>query len=336
MGEAAPAEEFSFDPSWLRPSKTRSNRPPIEGLHFIKRSMTRKQIENPDNRVGMQCMQGEDGAYYYIPLDSYDNSSLEIISEVSPLLVNPMPSQFEPGAMYTYIIASIITKDPSTGMDNPLEPMKLYASKALNMFEFGTKHHQIFYRMAQTGELDEVARKNDIPINRAQYGLHASGEICCINENTLEFNFFSGTYKMKRKIPKRRAKFEMAVVTHLMHAIDPSYNIRFDFKPFIVPELMPITAAQITRLESKGIPAFQFKTREQCKHMQYTAMKYKRTEKVEMRPDQMNALYEESKAKLPLSSIFPWMFQAPAPAASSVPAADKGGKKRTMKKRTKK
>jgi len=147
---------------------------------------------------------------------------------------------------------------------------------------------------------------------------------------------------MKVKINKKRAKFEMGVVTYLMEEIDPSYNIKFVFSPLIVPEVMSITHAQIERLKSHGIPVFSFNTREQCKNMQYIAMKYKRTEKVEMRPDQMNALYEKSKARLPLSSIFPWMFQAPAPAdssvsaASSVPAADKGGKKRTLKKRTKK
>ena len=290
MGEAATAYVHE---SWLRPSKTRSNKPPIEGLYFIKRSMTRKVIQNPTTRVSMQCMQGEDGSFYYIPLDSYDPSHLEIIHEMSPILVNPMPSQFEPGAMYTYIIASIITKDTATGMDKQLEPMKLYASKAMNMFEFGTKHHQIFYRMSQTGELDHVAQENGIPINMLQYGLHASGEIRCINENTLEFNFFSGTYKMKRKIPKRRAKYEMALMTHLMHTIDPSYNIMFDFKPFILPELMPITHEQIKRLESRGLPVFSFKTREQCRDMRIAIIRHKNIEKKDMTYEEMTKKYEQ-------------------------------------------
>jgi len=289
MGEAAAAD---VPESWLRPSNTRSNKPPIEGLYFIKRSMTRKAIQNPTTRVSMQCMQGEDGNFYYIPLDSYDPSHLEIIHEMSPMLVNPTPSQFEPGAMYTYIIASIIAKDPSTGMDRQLEPMKLYASKALNMFEFGTKHHQIFYRMAQRDELDRIAKEKGIAINTLQYGLHASGEIRCINENILEFNFFSGTYKMKRKIPKRRAKYEMALMTHLMHAIDPSYNIRFDFKPFILPELMPITHEQIKRLESKGLPVFSFKTKEQCRDMRIAVIRHKNIEKKDMTYEEMHEKYE--------------------------------------------
>jgi hypothetical protein len=293
MGEAAAADFSSVHESWLRPSKTRSNKPPIAGLHFIKRSMTRKVIQNPTTRVSMQCMQGEDGNFYYIPLDSYDPSHLEIIHEMSPLLVNPTPSQFEPGAMYTYIIASIIAKDTATGMDIQLEPMKLYASKAMNMFEFGTKHHQIFYRMAQTDELDRVAQEKGIAINMLQYGLHASGEIRCINENTLEFNFFSGTYKMKRKIPKRRAKYEMALMTHLMHAIDLSYNIRFDFKPFILPELMPITHEQIKRLESRGLPVFSFKTREQCRDMRIAIIRHKNIEKKDMTYEEMTQKCEQ-------------------------------------------
>ena len=272
--------KFSYvEPNWIMLSSTRSNTSPIERLHFIKRSMTRKAIENPTARVSMQCMQGEDGKYYYIPIDPYGLEHLTFINEMSPLLVNPTPSQFEPGAMYTYIIASIITKDLNTGMDKQLEPMKLYASKSLNTFEFGTKHHHIFYRMAQTGELDNVS----------QYGLHASGEIRCINETTLEFNFFSGTYKMKRKIPKTRAKYEMAIMTHLMHTVDTSYNIRFDFTPFILPELTP---AQIKRLNSKGLPVFSFKTRDQCRDMLYAVIRHKHVEKKDMTYEEMHEKYQ--------------------------------------------
>lgn len=328
----ASAANFS-NPIWFLPSKTRSNKPPIEGMHFIKRSMTRKAIQNPITRVSIQCMQGEDGKYYYIPLDSYDPSHLEIIHEMSPLLVNPTPSQFEPGAMYTYIIASIIAKDPATGMDKQLNPMKLYASKAMNMFEFGTKHHQIFYRMSQTGELDHVAQENGIPINMLQYGLHASGEIRCINENTLEFNFFSGTYKMKRKISKRRAKYEMVLMTRLMHGIDPSYNIRFDFKPFILAELMPITHAQRTLLESKGLPVFPFGTRDKCRDMRIAIIRHKNIEKKDMTYEEMHAKYQQILNPPPappptnagiMSTVELMAYAAAVNAAAAKAAADAG------------
>lgn len=286
----------SVDASLLRPSKTRRNKPPIEGLHFVKRSMTRKAIMHPNSRVSMQCMQGEDGAFYYIPLDSYNPAHLSIISELSPLLVNPTSSQFEPGAMYTYVIASIITKDPGTNMDIQVVPMKLYASKALNMFEFGTKHHQIFYRMASTRELDDVAIQSGMNVSGLQYALHASGEIRCIDAATLEFNFFSGTYKMQRKIPRRRAKHEMALITHLMQTIDPSYAIKFDFKPFILPELMPIKHTQMQHLERMGIPVFRFGTREKCRDMRIAVIRHKNLEGKDMTHSEMRSHYDRNIA----------------------------------------
>jgi len=284
---------------WLEPSNTRSRKAPIKRLHFVKRSMTRKTIMNPTNRVSMQCMQGEDGRFYYIPLDSYDPEHLQIISELSPLLVNPTPSTFEPGAMYTYIVASVITKDPGTNMDIEVVPAKLYASKALNMFEFGTKHHQIFYRMANTPELDEVAAKSGMDPSKLQYALHASGEIRCMHPTALEFNFFSGTYKMQRKIPKRRAKYEVALITQLMRTIDPSYTIAFDFKPFIVPEVMQIKREQIEHLKSKGIPAFGFDTPEHCRSMRYSVMRHKNVEKKDMPLAEMNEIYASIVAPPP-------------------------------------
>jgi hypothetical protein len=290
---------------WLEPSNTRSRKAPIKRMHFVKRSMTRKAIMNPSNQVSMQCMQGEDNKFYYIPVNSYNMDHLKIISELSPLLVNPAPHDFEPGAMYTYVVASIITKDLDTNMDIEVVPMKLYASKALNMFEFGTKHHQIFYRMALTPELDQVAAEAKMDASKLQYALHASGEINCINPTTLEFNFFSGTYKMQRKIPKKRAKYEIALINHLMHAIDPSYTIAFDFKPFIVPDVMQIKHSQIAHLKQKGIPAFGFDTQAQCRTMRLAVLRHKNVEGMDMSPEKMNEVYDTIIAPPPPPSLPP-------------------------------
>ena len=82
---------------WLEPSNTRSRKAPIERLHFVKRSMTRKAIMHPNRRVSMQCMQGQDGKFYYIPLDAYNTDHLQIISELSPLIVtfvSPVGAKF--------------------------------------------------------------------------------------------------------------------------------------------------------------------------------------------------------------------------------------------------
>jgi len=278
---------------WLEPSNTRTRKAPIERFHFVKRSMTRKAIMHPDRRVNMQCMQGQDGKFYYIPLDAYNTDHLQIISEFSPLLVNPTPAQFEPGAMYTYIVASIIRKDPVTTMDIQVVPAKLYATKAMNMFEFGTKHHQIFYRMASTDELDRVARTAGIPMDELQYGLHASGEIHCITPTSLQFNFYSGTYKMKRAIPKRREKYEMGLITRLMQTIDPSYEITPHFKAFIVAEVLPITQAQIDHFMHLGIPAFGFDTQSQCRDMKIHVMKVKNTENRILELEEMQQKYQQ-------------------------------------------
>lgn len=287
-------------PSWHEPSNTRSGLPPIKRMPFVKRSMKRGTIMNPRSQVGMQCMKGEDGKFYYIPIDPYSAEHLIFIDEMSPLLVNPTPQQFEKGAVYTYIVASIIQKDPDTNMDIPKAPMKLYACKSQNMFEFGTKHHQIFYRMALTDELDKVAREKRIDVSQLQYALYASGEIKCIDPFTLVFNFFSGTYKMHRHIPKRKEPTEIEIITDLMKEIDPSYVIRDGLgRPFIVPETMSITHEQIRSLNEKGIPTFEFETQIQCRQMQSYVSRIKSSEKRKITLDEMREKHKQITAPPP-------------------------------------
>lgn len=273
------------------PLPTRSRAVPIRSI--VKRSMTAKRINNPNSQVGMQCMLGEDSKHYYIPLDSYDPSHLEIIDELSPLLVNPMPDQFQKGALYTYIIASILTKDQGTGKDIELVQPTLYVCKAHSTFEFGTKHHHIFFRMALTNKLANIAQENGIDANKVEFGLYASGEIKCIKPRKLVFNFFSGTYKMKRVIPANRAQGEILFMKRVMLAIDPNYKIRFESTPFITSESLPITATQLSFLESKGIPVFPFDTRDQCKQMQYHYLRIKNTEKRPITLEEMKQKYED-------------------------------------------
>lgn len=281
-------------PRWHEPSNTRSGLPPIKLMSRVKRSMKRGTIMHPSSRVGMQCMKGEDGKFYYIPIDPYSAEHLIFIDEMSPLLVNPTPRQFEKGAVYTYIVASIIRKHPDTNMDVVEAPMKLYACKAHNMFEFGTKHHQIFYRMALTDELDKVAREKMINVKQLEYALYASGEIKCIDPFTLVFNFFSGTYKMQRHVPTRKEPTELEIITDLMKEIDPSYVIRDGLgRPFIVPETMSITHEQVRSLNAKGIPTFEFETQQQCRQMQSYITRIKSTEKRTITHDEMREKHKQ-------------------------------------------
>lgn len=288
------------EPPSFEPLSTRSHAVPIHII--IKRSLTRKRINNPHSRVGMQCMRGEDGKYYYIPIDLYNNASqLEIINGLSPLLVNPTPREFQKGALYTYILASIITKNPGTGADIELVPPKLYACQAQNIFEFGTKHHHIFFRMALTKELDKVAQANGIDVKKVEYGLFASGEIKCVKPRNLMVNFFSGTYKMhkKIKIPKKGPSNptgepkEIKVIRMLMQWIDPDYKIKYNSAPFITSESVPITQSQLEFLESNGIPTFRFDTQDKCRDMKIHIMRLKNTED---RFKEMQQIYQDIMA----------------------------------------
>jgi hypothetical protein len=258
----------------------------------VKRSMSPSRIQRPSAQVSMQCMQGEDdGKYYYVALDPYNASHLEII-RVSPLLVNPTPDKFEKGALYTYIIASIITKNPGTGSDVQLTPPKLYACKAQNIFEFGTKHHHIFYRMALTPELYDVAQQNAIELNKVEYALYVSGEIRCIKPTDLMFNFFSGTYKMQRVIPANRVGYEEKFVTGIMKSIHSRYTISFKYQAFITSGTVPVTRDQLTFFNQHGIATFAFDTRVGCNRMHSRVLRFKNIEKREMSTDELRQAYE--------------------------------------------
>lgn len=256
----------------------------------VKRSMSPSRIQRPSDQVSMQCMQGEDGKYYYVALDPYNASHLEVIDRVSPLLVNPMPDQFEKGALYTYIIASVITKNPGTGSDVQLTPPKLYACKAQNIFEFGTKHHHIFYRMALTPELHDVAQQNRIELNKVEYALYVSGEIQCIKPTDLKFNFFSGTYKMQREIPANRVSHEEKFISSVMKSIHSSYTIHFSHKAFITS--WPVTRDQLAFFNQNGIATFAFDTRVGCNRMHSRVLRFKNIERREMTPDELIQAYE--------------------------------------------
>lgn len=95
---------------------------------------------------------------------------------------------------------------------------------------------------------------------------------------------------MQRKIPKRRTKYETALITHLMQTIAP-YTITFDFKPFIVPDVMRITHAQMADLKRKGIPAFGFDTQAQCRTMRISVLRHKNVEGTDMTHERMNEAY---------------------------------------------
>lgn len=70
-------------------------------------------------------------------------------------------TKFEPGSFYTFIVVATTHSKP-----------QLYVTKAINMYEFGTTHHQILYRMAIRDE------HLDNSYNKIEYRLYSAGEIC--------------------------------------------------------------------------------------------------------------------------------------------------------------
>lgn len=261
----------AFYSRWIQPSNTRSAVPPIRHFPLQKLRISYKHITNPNyhvyNTQGFLSSKFRDadadaGKHYYIHIDSYDTSSKthDIINEVSPLLINP--DTFIPGAYYTYIIAA----ESERGTHHTSPPPQIYVTRTINMFEFGTKHQQIMYRKA----MQDKQCCNE-------YRIYTAGEIMCVNENTLIFNFISGTYKMKRYISNKRAIYEQAYIQYLMTNIAPKYtNILFQKDTLISAEVLSLslTKNEIARLKQHHVPMFLFPSQQECDRMKYAIIRH--------------------------------------------------------------
>jgi hypothetical protein len=274
----------------INPTKTRSASIPIEKFPLEKKRQSYNKIVNPcrhvQNSQGFSSSKWRDadadaGKYYYIHINSYDASLnvRKLIDKVSPLLKNP--STFESGAYYTYMIVALSPNPPSHSMLKLKPKLQLYVTKTANMFEFGTKHHQIMYRLAKhhkeekEEKEEEYHTNNENKINNQEYIIYAAGEIMCENENTLHFNFISGTYHMKKCISDRRRKYEEAYIIHMMKSIAPFYtNIIFQTKTLITENTVPLTKEYLSILRRYNIPVFLHDTRERCNLMKYAILRH--------------------------------------------------------------
>jgi hypothetical protein len=261
-----------------QPSRTRNATPPIHSFPLEKRRVTRNTIMDPYRRIyntqgfsasNIRAADADAGKYYYIHIDSYDTSATttDIINEVSPLLVNPV--EFEQGAYYTFMIASVVGRDPDTNKTVLLSSSgapELYVTKTINIYEFGTKHHHIMYRKANQDEalFAELSKT----YKNVEYIIYAAGEIMCVNENTLIFNFISGTYKMKKHMTATRVKYERVYFTYMMHKIAPKYStILFQQEALITEATMPLTRRELSRLRNRNVPFFMLNTQMKCNRM---------------------------------------------------------------------
>jgi len=283
----------AFYSNVIQPSRTRSGISPILNFPLEKRRISHNTLLNPCYHIyniqgfspsNIHDADADAGKYYYIHINSYDTSPLtsDIINEVSPLLVNP--SDFEPGAYYTYIVAEIVGKERETNKTIVLsktgEP-ELYATKTVNMYEFGTKHQQIMYRKAIQDEA--LFKELEKTYKNVEYRIYASGEIMCVNEKTLIFNFISGTYKMKKHMTATRAEYEKVYFTYMMHNMAPKYSsIRFQPLALIKEEVLPLTRRELSRLRKHNVPLFLFDTQKKCNRMRNAIIQRKSSNKTEV------------------------------------------------------
>ena len=352
------------------PLPTRSGQRPVTTTTRVKRYVYPESVHDPKNHVSMQCLSNEGASgitrgqeeYYYIHLNSYRPETKHIIDEISPLFKNP--SEFEVGAMYTFVLASLgVRQQNSAGFPvfTPCTEIALYATKVNNIFEHGTKHHQIFYRITQMKEeqalIAACAREHKKGGKKGNpcYALFASGEIHCVGARQLRFNFFSGTFKMFQHVSSK-AKVthnETVFMTDMIKTIAPEYSIGLLDKPFITSETRPVTELELQRLRDLGILIIPFKTLSECRNFNRelrtkkaiqervsspgTNIWFNEQEVSELleatRPSGSGFVATASRAALPPTSG--WMATIHSYIPPIFPFSKKGGKKTLKKKKGK-
>jgi hypothetical protein len=149
------------------------------------------------------------------------------------------------------------------------------------MYEFGSKHHQIFYRIAQRDAAKFTRYSKSNSGENIHYTLYASGEIMCIPDTdrsgkpTLLFNFYSGTYKMKRHMTKGRKPWEELYIEHIMAPALQHYNIGFTDLPLLTPEILPMTTGDLEEYSRMGVPNFEFRDKPSCNSFNMRVLRHK-------------------------------------------------------------
>ena len=282
-------KENNFYLNLLKPTRTRCGQKPIDTIPLEKIRLSSNIITSLYNRIynlqGFSCASLCDadydaGKYYYIHIDPYDNfdKTINYISEVSPLISKSF--NLESGCYYNYIITSIRGIDKNTNNKVNITKPEICVSKVINMYEFGTKHQQIMFRiLCRDRELFNELSKT---YKKIEYSLYASGEMMGINDKTIIYNFFSGTYKMKRHISLRRSKYEKAYLRYLVTSLAPNYtNIEFQNSPLITNNVLPLNRKELSRLKRHDIPMFLCNTQNECTQLRNAIIRYKKENKVD-------------------------------------------------------
>ena len=287
------------------PGSTRSSAAPVEGLPKRKRFLSHNVINNIYNRVpNTQCFQSPSG-FHYIYLDPYNAENSAIIDELSPLEKNKM--RFEPNSVYTYVIMSTDAINRRSGKISTVVPISIYTARAHTVYEFGSKHHQIFYRIAERDAAMFARYSKSNSDENIHYALYASGEIMCVpdtdrgGKSTLLFNFYSGTYKMKRHMTKGRKPWEERYIEHMMAPALQHYNIGFTDLPLLTPEIVPMTPGDLEKYSEMGVPNFEFRDKPSCNSFNMSVLRHKNIRKdVPLTNELVSNMYTEYNSKVPV------------------------------------
>lgn len=184
-----------------------------------------------------QC-QAMNDKFYLVELTPYGNQLLE---RLTPVLEQPAVLE---NAVYVYVVLSL-------GHD---AIPKLYLMKTLNSYEIGTKHQQLIYRIACQS-----------PSNCSKYVLYYAGELLKNPDNSIVFNFISGTYmKDKLTAKKQLAAATTFVTEHLLAMTNHAYSVEFVQVPFISPQSLPLTAEDLQLYVTCGATVREFTDKQEC------------------------------------------------------------------------
>jgi hypothetical protein len=206
---------------------------PQEYLPESKYSMTHLNI-NKYRINHKQCGKLND-KYYLIEINPYTNellkSSLPIYSEIKELI----------DGIYIYVVL---------GFDD--EAPQIYLLKTLNLYELGTKHQQLIYRIS----CDNNSCK--------KFKLYYAGELQKI-DNNIFFNFYSGTFKMETKIKKKLIQLDIDYMVELLNKDNDNLPI-YKEEPFITSDAFILTEEDLDLYKSMGANVYEFENEESCKN----------------------------------------------------------------------
>ena len=235
----------SSKPKTIRPFtiRTRSNRDPTRDFIPIpKYTLSKNRIEKKSKYIiNPQCLAVND-RYYTVEMDPIHN---ERLNEIIPVLTNPHTLD---DGIYTYVILSF---------EEHTQPA-IYAVKTLNTYELGTKHHQLVHRVIACKSKDE----HDTSCKK--FRLYYAGEMRK-TDDTLLYNFYSGTFKMAKKIPKSEYHTATMFMDTLLHrTTNNKYTIQFVDHALFTADTLQVSQHDLELYRQVGAKVYGFPTKQQC------------------------------------------------------------------------